>query len=59
MKTITLKQTEPIDITAPEHVEILIRQDGKVIWINVDGVCEFRACRINKLILNDKRTLVK
>ena len=43
------------DITAPEEVEILIKEDGKVIWINVDGICELRACRIGKLTLNDER----
>jgi hypothetical protein len=43
------------DITAPEEVEILIKEDGKVIWINVDGICELRVCRISKLTVNDER----
>ena len=38
-----------IDITAPENVEIKIRLDKKVIWINIDGICELRACKIKNL----------
>lgn len=48
-----------IDITAPEIVEILIREDGKVIWINIDGSCKLRACKIDKLIVNDERLVTK
>ena len=40
------------DVTAPRHVEIRIREDGKVVWVNVDGICRFRACRIENLIVN-------
>lgn len=43
------------DITAPEFVEIAIRDDGAVIWINVDGVTALRACRIKNLVLTDYR----
>jgi hypothetical protein len=28
-----------VDITAPTIVEVLVRYDGKVVWINVDGIC--------------------
>ena len=45
------------DITAPEHVQIQIRSDGKVVWINVDGICVLRACRIGRLKVNDDRML--
>ena len=31
-----------LDITAPEAVEIVIRADGKVIWVNIDGLCRLR-----------------
>jgi len=49
-----------IDITAPETVEIQIRSDAKTIWINIDGICRLRACRIKNLVLIDehsKRTI--
>jgi len=44
-----------LDLTAPKEVEILIRYDGTVVWVNVDGTCRFRACRIGKLVVDDKR----
>ena len=30
------------DITAKQGVQIQVRQDGLVIWINVDGICVSR-----------------
>ncbi len=30
------------DIAARKGVEIIVRQDGLVLWINVDGVCRAR-----------------
>jgi hypothetical protein len=44
-----------IDITAPQHVEVRIRRDGKVVWINVDGTCVMRTCQIKQLELVDER----
>jgi hypothetical protein len=43
------------DITGADYVEILIRNDSKVIWININGICVFRVCEIKNLILNDER----
>lgn len=44
------------DITAPEHgVEIQIRNDGKVIWVHVDGVTVLRICQIPELRISDAR----
>lgn len=43
------------DITRPEIVEIQIRSDGKVVWVNVDGVCALRACNIKEVIVIDER----
>ena len=28
------------DITGPLEVQVQIRADGKVVWINVDGICD-------------------
>jgi len=44
------------DFTEPEIVEILIRNDGNVVWVNVDGICKFRACKIHLLEVNDERS---
>ena len=41
------------DTHSADSVEIVIR-DGKV-WVNVDGVCQFRAYSIKKIDLNDER----
>ena len=30
------------DVVARAGVEIIVRQDGLVIWINVDGICTQR-----------------
>ena len=38
-----------IDIIAPEVVEIQYDLKRGIVWINVDGICEFRACRIKVL----------
>jgi hypothetical protein len=44
-----------VNLTQPSVVQIVIRQDGKTVWINVDGVCRLRVCRIEKLLLEDQR----
>jgi len=50
------KPLEMLDITAPKVVDITIRSDGKVVWVNVDGICRFRACRIQEtLVVHDER----
>ena len=38
-----------LDITAPQHVEIQLREDKTVLWVNVNGVCALRICRIESL----------
>lgn len=41
------------DMIAPVVVEIQIRADRKVVWVNVDGVCSFRCCQIGELVIVD------
>jgi hypothetical protein len=48
-------ELNPLDITGPEEVEIMIKEDGKVLWVNVGGLCVLRICKIGKLTLEDKR----
>ena len=45
------------DITAPKIVEVVIRCDSKVVWINTEKGCIFRACRIKKLTVDDRRKI--
>jgi len=40
-----------VDISSPEAVEVLIRADQKVIWVNVNGVCVLRCCKIKNLVV--------
>jgi hypothetical protein len=54
-EVIDLSTLEMMDITAPSSVEIKIRSDGKVVWVNVNGICKLRCCRIGKLIIIDER----
>jgi rubredoxin len=46
-----------LDITAPTVVEVEVHSNGSVVWVNVDGVCAVRLCRIATLTINDKRPL--
>ncbi len=47
-----------IDITAPKYpVEVGIRHDGKVLWVNVDGKCILRICQISAMTLHDNRNI--
>lgn len=49
-----------IDITVPGvPVQIQIRQDGTVLWINVGPVCKLRICGIDPnggIVIDDERT---
>lgn len=47
------------DITAPKVVQIEIRNDGSVLWVNVDGKCALRCCRIGELTIKDNRPKTK
>lgn len=50
------KGFESLDIVNPmTPVEVEIRQDGKVLWVNIDGICRLRVCQISHLILKDNR----
>lgn len=38
---------EMLDITAPStNVEVELRSDGKVLWVNLEGRCVLRVCQI-------------
>lgn len=44
-----------IDLHSAEFLEISIDWDGKKVWINGPDGCVFRAYRVEKLILDDRR----
>jgi hypothetical protein len=36
-------------------VQVEIREDGKVLWVSIDGVTVLRICKIPSLEVNDCR----
>lgn len=46
---------EMVDVTAPGCVQVQISKDGRTLWINVDGVCRLRCCRVAALEVEDGR----
>lgn len=53
------KQIECIpfnDAAASHHVEVIIRRDGAVMWVNVDGICVCRVyCDLAPILIKDSR----
>jgi hypothetical protein len=43
------------DIMGSELVEIAIREDGEVLWINNEKGCMLRISQIKQLVLDDRR----
>ncbi len=56
LKVVPRDEFASIEVSKPEYpVEIAIRYDGEVLWVNVDGKCVLRICQIPALILDDNR----
>ena len=54
------KNTDPVqlDITAPDVVEVNVSENGRVLWVNVNGECALRCCRIGHIEVDvDGRTM--
>jgi hypothetical protein len=45
------------DILSAEEIEVKIRNDGKVMWINTEKGCILRINKIKNLIIEDGRKL--
>lgn len=44
------------DITGSEGVEVKVRNDGTVLWVNtIEGGCVLRICRIKEIVVEDER----
>lgn len=51
---------QAIDVTGCEDLEIQIRWDGKVLWINDKDRCLLRVCQIKgKIEIKDQRDALK
>jgi hypothetical protein len=49
-RTIAVVSENLMDITNADNVEIRISDDGKIVWVNVNGgEYQFRSCQIEKL----------
>jgi hypothetical protein len=46
MATYVTWDGQMVDIAAPVNVEVEVRGDQKVLWVNVDGTARLRVCRI-------------
>ncbi len=43
------------DITAPGIVEVELSPDRTVLWVNVNGICLLRMCRIDEIIITERK----
>lgn len=57
MSTI-MNTNDQLDITGAKDVQIQIRGDQRVIWVNVDGMCRLRICQIEDLTIDDQTIYV-
>jgi len=53
MKVQVIPDQPQIDVSSPEIVQV--QTDGQTLWVNVNGVCMFRACKIGVLTIEDQR----
>lgn len=44
-----------LDITGAAHVEVTCSGDGTVMWVNVNGICVLRICRIKELAVQQEQ----
>jgi hypothetical protein len=44
-----------LDITGSDYVQVEIRDDGKVLWVNNETGCVLRICQIKKIEVIDNR----
>lgn len=51
-----IKSEGALDITGAEGVQVQIKADGKVLWINTENGCVLRVCQIKNIEINDERT---
>lgn len=42
-----------IDIEAPKVVEVQVSHDNRRLWVNINGRCVLRCCKIENLVVED------
>jgi hypothetical protein len=49
-----------LDITAPDGpVEVKVREDRQVLWVNINGKCRLRVCQIDHEVIIDESKIVE
>lgn len=47
-----------LDISGSGDIQIRLAKDGKILWVNLDGFCTLRICKIKgKIYIEDERRL--
>ena len=44
-----------LEVTGVQAVEVMVRSDGKVLWVNTQEGCILRICQMEKLTIVDQR----
>lgn len=56
LESIRVNEMQELDLTGLSIVQITIREDGTVIWVNTEKGCVLRICGIDSLeIIDDRR----
>ena len=54
--TTVISQERFLDINGAERgVQVYVRDDGKVLWVSIDGTTVLRVCDIPLLEIDDRR----
>lgn len=57
--TAMLDEEKSLDITSADLVEVRIRSDGTVLWVNVDGTLALRVYRVKQITIEDESSKFK
>lgn len=48
-----------VDISGPKIVSIRVREDRRVVWVNVNGKCLLRCCNVGEVEITGAKKTVK
>ena len=48
-----------LDIAEPKVIQIEVNPTGSILWVNIDGLCVLRVCKIAKLTIIDNRNKMR
>ena len=50
-----IKEYHFSDITEPKAVQVEVNPTGSILWVNVDGLCVLRICKMEQFDIVDNR----